>query len=170
MKVYHSFSALGYFTKYLFSEPFKLPDNPMGITHTHNLKGEEIIILKSVDHTYFYKDNLDQHPVHYTCKGQRGDQNINEYPNNMFLLNENIKHIYLYRKAKGKGIYTWYGEVKIRDFHEDSHIDVDYKIRKIYTTELSLIMPNYNVIKDKDGTTRNEIVKKKNETQAIMIG
>ena len=48
-------------------------------------------ILKSVDNTYYYDDNLDDiNNVKYTLFGHNGDQSENERKFNAPLLNENI--------------------------------------------------------------------------------
>ena len=56
-------------------------------------------ILKSVDNTYYYNDDLsDINNVKYTLFGHNADQNENEKKFNEPLLNKNkTQHIYLYR-------------------------------------------------------------------------
>jgi len=100
-------------------------------------------ILKSVDNTYYYDDNLDDiNNVKYTLFGHNGDQSENERKFNAPLLNENItQHIYLYRvKTVGsRKEYLWYGEYRIDDMETRPHIGKDYQNRNIIVLSLSRI-------------------------------
>ena len=74
-------------------------------------KHNDTCILRSVDDTYYYCDNLDNKDlVEYTLFGHSGDQDINESKYNKPLLN--CSNIYLYR-ACGKSRWIWYGKYKI---------------------------------------------------------
>jgi hypothetical protein len=68
-------------------------------------------ILKSVDDTYYYDDDLtDVNNIKYTLFGHNGDQDENEKRFNEPLLNsDKTQHIYVYRvkkkMAKNQNIY-----------------------------------------------------------------
>ena len=67
-------------------------------------------ILKSVDDTYYYDDDMsDINNIKYTLFGHNGDQDVNEKKFNEPLLNKNkTQNIYLYRvktNCKKKNIY-----------------------------------------------------------------
>jgi hypothetical protein len=100
-------------------------------------------ILKSIDNTYFYDDDLsDINNVKYTLFGHNGDQNENQKKYNEPLLNINkIQHIYLHRVRKNgkKTEYIWYGKYKIVDKNTKSHIGKDYIMRNIIILSLKKI-------------------------------
>jgi len=100
-------------------------------------------ILKSVDNTYYYDDNLnDVNNVEYTLFGHNGDQDENETRFNEPLLNENkTQHIYLYRvRQNGQQIeYVWYGEYEISSINNRPHIGKDYAMRNIIILSLTKI-------------------------------
>jgi hypothetical protein len=100
-------------------------------------------ILKSVDNTYYYDDDMsDSNNVKYTLFGHNGDQDENEKKFNEPLLNENkTQHIYLYRvKTNGKKTeYVWYGKYEIIDKNTKSHIGKDYIMRNIIILSLKKI-------------------------------
>jgi hypothetical protein len=100
-------------------------------------------ILKSVDNTYYYDDDLsDVNNVKYTLFGHNGDQDENEPKFNEPLLNKNkTQHIYLYRvRQNGKQIeYVWYGEYKISSTNNRQHIGKDYVVRNIIILSLTKI-------------------------------
>jgi len=77
-------------------------------------KAKRTTILKSVDNTPYYDDDLeDSNTPEYTLFGHNGDQDENERKFNEPLLNESkTKHIYLYRQLINKQ-YIWYGKYKI---------------------------------------------------------
>ena len=97
-------------------------------------------ILKSVDNTYYYDDDMsDINNIQYTLFGHNGDQNENEKKFNEPLLNINkTQHIYLYRVRKnGKKIeYVWYGKYEIINKNNKQHIGKDYVIRNIIILSL----------------------------------
>jgi len=100
-------------------------------------------ILKSVDNTYYYDDDLsDFKNPKYTLFGINGDQNENEKQFNEPLLNiEKTQHIYLYRVKyykKGKE-YLWYGKYKIIDKNTKLHAGKDYIMRNIIVLTLQQI-------------------------------
>jgi hypothetical protein len=75
-------------------------------------------ILRSVDNTYYYDDNLtDIDNIKYTLFGQNGDQDESEKRFNEKLLNPNkSKYIFLYRvkiHSNKKREWIWYGKYKI---------------------------------------------------------
>jgi len=99
-------------------------------------------ILKSVDETYYYNDDMsDINNVKYTLFGHNGDQDINEKRFNEPLLNpDKTQHIYLYRVTKTtKNKYIWYGKYEIIDKHIKQHIGKDYIMRNIIIISLKKI-------------------------------
>lgn len=70
-------------------------------------------ILRSVDNTYYYDDDLsDIHNINYTLFGHNGDQDVNEKKFNEPLLNQHkTQHVYVYRVNHKE--YIWYGIYKI---------------------------------------------------------
>ena len=97
-------------------------------------------ILKSVDDTYYYDDDMnDINNPKYTLFGHRGDQDENEKRFNEPLLNNNkTEHIYLYRvkKSKNKTEYLWYGKYKIIEKTNKRHQDKDRNMRTIIVLSL----------------------------------
>lgn len=93
-------------------------------------------ILRSVDNTYYYQDDLsDKTNVEYTLYGPNGDQDINEKKMNEPLLNPTkTQHIYLYRKTPTH--YIWYGKYIIKDMTTKLHIGKDGNMRKIIVLSL----------------------------------
>ena len=97
-------------------------------------------ILKSVDDTYYYDDDLsDINNIKYTLFGHNGDQSETEKHFNEPLLNKNkTHHVYLYRvKITGKKKeYIWYGKYEIVDKNTKSHIGKDKTTRNIIVLSL----------------------------------
>lgn len=97
-------------------------------------------ILKSVDDTYYYDDDMsDVNIIKYTLFGHNGDQDENEKRFNEPLLNKNkTKNIYLYRvKNNGKKKeYLWYGKYDIIDKNKKMHIGKDKIMRNIIVLTL----------------------------------
>tara|TARA_B100000767_G_scaffold150455_1_gene141662 strand:+ start:431 stop:865 length:435 start_codon:yes stop_codon:yes gene_type:complete len=100
-------------------------------------------ILKSVDDTYYYDDNMnDINNIKYTLFGHNGDQDENEKKFNEPLLNSNkTQNIYLYRVKKfGKNKeYIWYGKYEIVDKNKKPHIGKDMVMRSIIVLSLKKI-------------------------------
>ena len=100
-------------------------------------------ILKSVDNTYYYNDDMsDINNVKYTLFGHNGDQDENEKKFNEPLLNINkTQHIYLYRVRKnGKNTeYLWYGKYEIINKINKQNIGKDNIMRKIIILSLRKI-------------------------------
>jgi len=98
-------------------------------------KEEKTTILKSVDNTYYYDDNLsDPDNVEYTLFGHNGDQSDSERRFNEPLLNPaKTEHIYLYRVVLHgkKQEYLWYGKYKIVGQTTREHQGKDYDMRNI---------------------------------------
>lgn len=97
-------------------------------------------ILRSVDDTPYYKDDLTnvQNPK-YTLFGHSGDQDENEKQFNEPLLNQaKTENIYLYRvtKDKKKKEYIWYGRYTIKEKNVVSHIGKDGNDRNIIVLTL----------------------------------
>ena len=102
-------------------------------------KTEKTTILRSVDNTFYYDDNLDDsNNVKYTLFGQIGNQDKKEKRFNEPLLNpEKTKYIYLYRvTCNKKNKYIWYGKYKIKKINEKKHIDKENNDRIIYVLSL----------------------------------
>ena len=98
-------------------------------------------ILRSVDNTYYYDDNMsDIYYPKYTLFGQNGDQDENEKKFNEPLLNKNkTEHIYLYRVVKKNGKkteYLWYGKYEIVGTNNKLHQGKDKMIRTIMVLSL----------------------------------
>jgi hypothetical protein len=109
------------------------PFSGAGINYrSHN----KTTLLRSVDNTYYYDDNLsDINNPKYTLFGHNGDQDENEKKFNEPLLNENkTKHIYLYRVSKSE--YLWYGKYEIDGKYIKLHPGKDGVIRKIIVLSL----------------------------------
>lgn len=96
---------------------------------------QKTTILKSVDNTYYYDDDMsDINNIEYTLFGHNGDQDENEKKFNEPLLNKNkTKDIYLYRvrKTGKKTEYLWYGKYILIGKKVKRHIGKDYIIRNI---------------------------------------
>jgi len=97
-------------------------------------------ILKSVDDTYYYADDMsDIINQKYTLFGHNGDQTENEKRFNEPLLNKKKKeHIYLYRVTKNgkKTEYLWYGKYVIDEINNKVHPGMDKTIRTIIVLSL----------------------------------
>ena len=97
-------------------------------------------ILKSVDDTYYYDDDMsDINNIKYTLFGHNGDQDENEKKFNEPLLNKNkTQNIYLYRVKKNskKKEYVWYGKYTIIDKNKKKHIGKDKVMRNIIVLSL----------------------------------
>ena len=100
-------------------------------------------ILKSIDNTYYYDDNLNnEDQIKYTLFGHSGDQDDKEPRFNEPLLNpEKTKHIYVYRvKQEGKKKqWIWYGKYKILGKETKRHSGKDHHMRNIVILELKKI-------------------------------
>lgn len=100
-------------------------------------------ILRSVDDTYYYDDDLsDENIIKYTLFGHNGDQDENEKKFNEPLLNiDKTHHIYVYRvrQIKDKSKYLWYGKYKIIDKYTQKHIGKDYNPRNIVILKLKKV-------------------------------
>ena len=101
-------------------------------------------ILRSVDDTPYYDDNLDNmdNPK-YTLFGHNGDQSVDERRFNAPLLNpEKIKEIYLYRVTSNKNNrYIWYGKYEIVDRITQRHPGKNGILRNIIVLSLRKIVP-----------------------------
>lgn len=97
-------------------------------------------LLKSVDDTYYYDDDLsDINHIKYTLFGHNGDQDENEIKFNEPLLNKlKTHHIYVYRVKMNdkKKEYIWYGKYAIMDKITKAHIGKDKIIRNIIVLSL----------------------------------
>ena len=100
-------------------------------------------ILKSVDNTYNYDDDMSViDNVKYTLFGHNGDQSENEKKFNEPLLNRNkTENIYLYRvKTTGKKTeYVWYGKYEIAETNKKQHVGKDNNMRNIIVLSLKKI-------------------------------
>lgn len=124
--------------KYIFDQTGVNPFTGCGIKYYAK---QQTTLLKSVDNTYYYDDNLcDPQNVEYTLFGHNGDQNEDEKKFNEPLLNpDKTKHIYLYRLKinNKKKEYLWYGKYKIVDRYSKLHQGKDKIMRRIIVLKLS---------------------------------
>jgi len=129
--------------QFIFNQTGCKPFSGAGINPRINKK---TTILKSVDDTYYYDDDLsDINNVKYTLFGHSGDQNENEKRFNEPLLNKNkTQNIYLYRVKKNgkKKEYLWYGKYDIIDKNKKIHIGKDQVMRNIIVLSLKNINDN----------------------------
>ena len=104
---------------------------------------QKTTILRSVDNTYYYADNLnDVRNVKYTLFGHYGDQERTEKKFNKPLLDfEKSENIYLYRvnPTAKNGKYTWYGKYKCTGEETVLHPDKDRKMRNIIVLNLTKV-------------------------------
>lgn len=126
-------SCVAYITNQTSCKPF----SGEGITIRNEHK---TAILKSVDGTFFYDDDLsDPEHVVYTLYGQEGDQDLSAKGNKQLVEPDNIKHIFVYRVIPGKpkNTYMWYGEYTLDKMVSKRHVDKNNTIRLIYRLHLS---------------------------------
>jgi hypothetical protein len=128
------------FEQFIINQTGCKPYSGAGINPRINKK---TTILRSVDCTYYYDDDLsDIDNVKYTLFGHNGDQDENEKKFNEPLLNQNkTQNIYLYRVKKNgkKTEYIWYGKYDIIDKSIKQHIGKDYIMRNIVILSLKKI-------------------------------
>jgi hypothetical protein len=131
------FSTWDELNKHCIEETGCKPYSGAGIC---NRKEAQISILRSVDDTYYYDDNLDdmEHPQ-YTLFGSKGDQKLDSHFNKTLLDRNLTKCVYLYRviKENKKKIWWWYGKYTIESYKEKKHIDKDNQDRIIYILQLT---------------------------------
>ena len=126
--------------KFILDQTGCKPFNGAGINYR---KTRKTTILKSVDNTYYYDDNLtDLNNVEYTLFGHDGDQTETEPRFNEPLLNpEKSEHIYLYRVSPlGRGQeYLWYGKYEIIGQVTRANQGKDHIMRNIIVLSLRKI-------------------------------
>ncbi len=118
--------------------------NPYSGAGINYRSSKKTTILRSVDNTEYYDDNLnDINNPRYTLFGLEGDQCKNEKRFNEPFLNPNkTEHIYLYRVkylTKYKKSYEWYGKYEIATISDKIHPDVKGFLRKIIIVSLRKI-------------------------------
>jgi len=100
-------------------------------------------ILKSVDDTYHYADDMsDINNPKYTLFGHNGDQSEDEKRFNEPLLNKDkTEHIYLFRSMKNgkKTEYLWYGKYVIEEVNNKLHPGMDGTIRTVIVLSLKRV-------------------------------
>ena len=120
------------FEQFILAQTGCKPSCRAGINYR---KTRKTTILKSVDNTYYYDDNLsDPDNVEYTLFGHNGDQSESDRRFNEPLLNpDKTEHIYLYRVVLNgkKQEYLWYGKYKIVGQTTREHQGKDYVMRNI---------------------------------------
>ena len=126
---------------YMINE-IKIKYKPSYAAGINNNKIMKTTVLKSVDNTNFYNDNLnDINEVKYTLYGPIGNQDENEKRFNKILLND-TEHIYLYRvtpiNKKDKNYY-WYGKYEIKDKNTQDHPGKYGIMRTIIVLTLKLL-------------------------------
>ena len=103
-------------------------------------KKEKTALLRSVDGTAYYSDDLSNiENIKYTLFGNIGNQTENEPRFNKPLLNkEEIENIYVYRVKKNKNNiqYIWYGKYIIISKETKIHKDINNDDRKIIILNL----------------------------------
>lgn len=88
-------------------------------------------ILKSVDDTYYYSDDLnDPNVIEYSLFGPNGDQSEQNKYNSKLLVAKNI-YVFRLKKEKNKRLYTWYGKYKITGKFSKQHVGEDHTMRTI---------------------------------------
>lgn len=137
--VYTEWSGINGMRQRVIGETGFAPFTGVGIF----IKGSTAI-LRSVDDTYYYDDNLDNmdNPT-YTLFGHNGDQSIDERRFNEPLLNpEKTKDIYLYRVTPNRNNrYIWYGKYEIVGRNTQPHQGRDGTMRNIIVLSLRRIIP-----------------------------
>lgn len=100
----------------------------------HNVRDTECSIVRSVDNTPYYRDDLDNPSlVWYTLQGKNGDQTLGCGVNKKICMPD--RTIFLYRQSgKGKNVqYEWYGEyLRAGNPVIKYHPGEDKVMRKIY--------------------------------------
>jgi hypothetical protein len=123
----------------------ELQDHAMRVTDGRSLYSGQgiyhftngITILKSVDGTHYYDDNLENpEEIIYTLKGQIGNQDIYDR-DNYKLLNE-VRTIYIFRvRGTTQKEWIWYGEYELHGgLTEKEHPDAAGQPRRIYQVTL----------------------------------
>jgi hypothetical protein len=131
--------GVGGLEQYIINQTGCTPFTGAGINYR---KTQKTTILKSVDDTYYYDDNLnDITDVEYTLFGHCGDQDVCERKFNEPLLNPvKTEHIYLYRVSPGKKQeYWWYGKYQIVGQITRLHQGKDHVMRNIIVLNLRKI-------------------------------
>ena len=107
-----------------------------GINHRPEINAS---ILKSVDNTEYYADDLtDYNVIEYTLAGKNGDQSESYFVNAKLL---NARNIYVYRVSKNKtNTYTWYGKYKITGKFSKQHVGENGVMRTIIVLILHKVM------------------------------
>lgn len=99
---------------------------------------ENTALLKSVDNTYYYHDDLsDINIIYYTLYGPIGDQSLDEKRYNSPLMKSD--NIYVFRHLTNK-TYMWYGKYKIFGWFNKEHVDKNYKKRTVIVLKLKKII------------------------------
>ena len=135
MRIFDKWSGDNGIEKFIIEQTGCKPYSGAGICYR---KKNKVTILRSVEDTYYYDDNLsDENNPIYTLFGHYGDQDEKEAKfNEPFLNEEKTKHIYLYSKTTS-GKYVWYGEYYIKTTSVKNHIGKDRNPRKIVLVHLS---------------------------------
>jgi imidazole glycerol phosphate synthase subunit HisF len=110
-----------------------------GITHYEDTK---IVILRSVDTIDYYDDDLSLAQPLYTFSGSSGDQCITKGINARVLDTTKTDNIYLYGVETintQRKLYTWYGEVDIKNIYTKRWRGCDGLKRTIYLMELEIL-------------------------------
>lgn len=131
------------FTDYATFEQFVLAETECKLFSGRGINyrsDKRTCILKSVDGTPFYDDNLsDPNHPQYTLYGQVGDQDETNMSNKNLLNPVRTEKIYLYRRTSTEWI--WYGRYVIKSKYEKQHPDKDGVSRKIIILNLERYCP-----------------------------
>jgi hypothetical protein len=138
--IFSSWGGCDGIAQYILNKTGCKPYSGAGINPRIN---KNTTILKSVDNTFYYDDDLsDINNPKYTLFGHCGDQREDEKRFNEPLLNpEKTKHIYLYRvrETRNNKEYLWYGKYTIVSKDKKNNLGKDNLIRKIIVLSLKRI-------------------------------
>jgi hypothetical protein len=126
------------FTDYSSFQKFVLEETECKLFSSQgiNYRSEKrTCILRSVDDTPFYADNLeDTENPQYTLYGQVGDQDEKDMNNRNLLNPVRTEKIFLFRRTKSEWI--WFGRYNIKSKMEKIHPDKNGNDRKIIVLQL----------------------------------
>lgn len=89
----------------------------------------ETALIRSVENTPYYADQMLNGGIAYTLRGRQGDQSLDDRENKKLM--EKGRRIFLLEVRKKKWI--WHGEYKYTGVYEElMHPDINGVMRKIY--------------------------------------
>lgn len=145
MQVFTDYSS---FEKFVFEETGCKMFSSRGINYRSD---KRTCILRSVDDTPFYADNLDDpEKPEYTLYGQIGDQDEKDLNNRNLLDPIRTEKIFLFRRTQNEWI--WFGRYSIKSKKEKIHPDREGNNRKIIILQLEIyknVNPQFPVCQKK---------------------